>query len=281
MTETVLSSASKEVVIGFEQPFCIIGERINPTGRKQLAAQMATGDYRQVEADALAQVAAGAHMLDVNAGIPLADEPRILAETIRLVQSLVEVPLSIDSSIVAASLANGRTPFSLATFTTRDPLGDEREYAEAVADTVRHPLHEAMREVGRIDPDRSTAARMPRPSGRLFEQESARIASEIAARVGARAIVTGGGGDNVFCSLQSAAPVADRLLAEGPGRGTFETAREIGRFASASLPAVVYMSGPAFSSAVTASLYRSAVSIHSPRERSTTGVRWSSSALEL
>jgi 5-methyltetrahydrofolate--homocysteine methyltransferase len=102
MTETVVSSASKEVVIGFERPFCIIGERINPTGRKLLAAQMALGDYSQVEADALAQVAAGAHMLDVNAGIPLADEPKILAETIQLVQSLTDVPLSIDSSIVAA-----------------------------------------------------------------------------------------------------------------------------------------------------------------------------------
>jgi 5-methyltetrahydrofolate--homocysteine methyltransferase len=102
MTDTVVSSASKEVVIGFERPFVLIGERINPTGRKQLAAQMAVGDYSQVEADAQAQVAAGAHMLDVNAGIPLADEPRILAETIRLVQSLTDVPLSIDSSIVAA-----------------------------------------------------------------------------------------------------------------------------------------------------------------------------------
>ena len=102
MTDTVVSSASKEVVIGFERPFVIIGERINPTGRKQLAAQMAVGDYSQVEADAQAQVAAGAHMLDVNAGIPLADEPRILAETIQLVQSLTDVPLSIDSSIVAA-----------------------------------------------------------------------------------------------------------------------------------------------------------------------------------
>jgi 5-methyltetrahydrofolate--homocysteine methyltransferase len=102
MTDTVVSSATREVVIGFERPFCIIGERINPTGRKQLAAQMAVGDYSQVEADAQAQVAAGAHMLDVNAGIPLADEPRILAETVQLVQSLTDVPLSIDSSIVAA-----------------------------------------------------------------------------------------------------------------------------------------------------------------------------------
>jgi 5-methyltetrahydrofolate--homocysteine methyltransferase len=102
MTDTVVSSATKEVVIGFERPFVIIGERINPTGRKLLAAEMAAGDYSRVKADALAQVEAGAHMLDVNAGIPLADEPRILAETIQLVQSLTDVPLSIDSSIVAA-----------------------------------------------------------------------------------------------------------------------------------------------------------------------------------
>jgi 5-methyltetrahydrofolate--homocysteine methyltransferase len=102
MTDTVISSATKEVVIGFERPFVLIGERINPTGRKLLAAEMAAGDYSRVRADALAQVAAGANMLDVNAGIPLADEPRILAETIQLVQSLTDVPLSIDSSIVDA-----------------------------------------------------------------------------------------------------------------------------------------------------------------------------------
>ncbi|SVD81486.1 uncharacterized protein METZ01_LOCUS434340, partial [marine metagenome] len=97
-----VSSATKEVRIGFDQPFCVIGERINPTGRKILAAEMREGDYGRVEADALAQVAAGAHMLDVNAGIPLADEPAILADCVKLVQSLTDVPLSIDSSIVAA-----------------------------------------------------------------------------------------------------------------------------------------------------------------------------------
>ncbi len=102
MTDTVVSSASKEVVIGFERPFCVIGERINPTGRRALSEEMRRGDYSRVEADAVAQVEAGAHMLDVNAGIPLADEPAILAETVKLVQSLVDVPLSIDSSIVAA-----------------------------------------------------------------------------------------------------------------------------------------------------------------------------------
>ena len=102
MTSTIISSATRELKIGFDQPFVIIGERINPTGRKILAEEMRNGDYSRVERDALAQVAAGARMLDVNAGIPLADEPRILAESIKLVQSVTDVPLSIDSSIVAA-----------------------------------------------------------------------------------------------------------------------------------------------------------------------------------
>jgi 5-methyltetrahydrofolate--homocysteine methyltransferase len=102
MTDTVVSSATREVIIGFERPFVMIGERINPTGRKILAAEMAAGDFSRVESDARAQVAAGAHMLDVNAGIPLADEPAILAQAIQLVQSITDLPLSIDSSIVAA-----------------------------------------------------------------------------------------------------------------------------------------------------------------------------------
>jgi 5-methyltetrahydrofolate--homocysteine methyltransferase len=102
MTKTVISSAKQEITIGFDQPFCVIGERINPTGRKLLAAEMAAGDYSRVESDAIAQVAAGATMLDVNAGIPMADEPQILADSIELVQSVVDVPLAIDSSIVEA-----------------------------------------------------------------------------------------------------------------------------------------------------------------------------------
>src|SRR5574339_920670 len=102
MTETIISSATREVVIGFDRPFVVIGERINPTGRKLLAEEMRAGDFSRVEADALAQVAAGAHVLDVNAGIPLADEPAILARAIQLVQSITDVPLSIDSSIVEA-----------------------------------------------------------------------------------------------------------------------------------------------------------------------------------
>ena len=102
MTETVLSSATREVVLGFDRPFVIIGERINPTGRKLLAEEMKAGDFSRVERDVIAQVEAGAHMLDVNAGIPLADEPAIMAHTIRLVQSLTDLPLSIDSSVIEA-----------------------------------------------------------------------------------------------------------------------------------------------------------------------------------
>lgn len=102
MTTTIISSATKEVRIGFDEPFVIIGERINPTGRKILAEEMKNGDFSRVEADALAQVEAGAQMLDVNAGIPLADEPAILAKAIQLVQSITDVPISIDSSIIEA-----------------------------------------------------------------------------------------------------------------------------------------------------------------------------------
>lgn len=102
MTDTLISSHKKDVIIGFERRFVMIGERINPTGRKLLAEEMARGDYSRVVADAVAQVEAGAQMLDVNAGIPLADEPKILADCIKLVQETVDVPLCIDSSIVAA-----------------------------------------------------------------------------------------------------------------------------------------------------------------------------------
>ena len=101
-TETIVSSSTKEVRIGVDHPFVIIGERINPTGRKLLAEEMKAGNLERVVTDAVAQVEAGAQMLDVNAGVPLADEPGILAESIKLVQSVTEVPLCIDSSIIEA-----------------------------------------------------------------------------------------------------------------------------------------------------------------------------------
>ena len=101
-TETIVSSSTQEIRIGVDHPFVVIGERINPTGRKLLAEEMKAGNLERVEGDAIAQVEAGAQMLDVNAGVPLADEPSILAESIQLVQSVTDVPLCIDSSIIEA-----------------------------------------------------------------------------------------------------------------------------------------------------------------------------------
>jgi 5-methyltetrahydrofolate--homocysteine methyltransferase len=106
MTRTIVASATREVIIGFDQPFCVIGERINPTGRKKLAAEMVEGNFDTVIKDALEQVAAGATMLDVNAGVtsvnPNETEPGLLVQTMEIVQGLVDVPLSIDSSVTAA-----------------------------------------------------------------------------------------------------------------------------------------------------------------------------------
>jgi 5-methyltetrahydrofolate--homocysteine methyltransferase len=99
---TTLRSSSREVVIGPDQPFCIIGERINPTGRKAFAEQLREGDLSQVVTDVEEQVAMGAHMLDVNMGVPLADEADLLARAIRLVQEHSDLPICIDSSVVEA-----------------------------------------------------------------------------------------------------------------------------------------------------------------------------------
>ena len=100
--DTVLRSRSRTVTIGSEQPFCIIGERINPTGRKSFAEQLRGGDLSTVTVDAVAQVEAGADMLDVNAGIPLVDEPELLQSMLRTAQEAVDVPICIDSSVIEA-----------------------------------------------------------------------------------------------------------------------------------------------------------------------------------
>jgi 5-methyltetrahydrofolate--homocysteine methyltransferase len=99
---TVLRSATREIVIGPDQPFCIIGERINPTGRPKFQEQLRSGDLSQVEADVHAQVAGGATMLDINMGVPLTDEAELLARAVKLVQGLTDLPLCIDSSVVEA-----------------------------------------------------------------------------------------------------------------------------------------------------------------------------------
>jgi 5-methyltetrahydrofolate--homocysteine methyltransferase len=100
--DTVLRSASKTITIGAGQPFCIIGERINPTGRKKLAEDLRGGEFGTVEVDARSQVDAGADMLDVNAGIPLVDEAELLAKMLQTVQAAVDVPICIDSSVIEA-----------------------------------------------------------------------------------------------------------------------------------------------------------------------------------
>ena len=99
---TTVSSADKTLTIGSDQPFCIIGERINPTGRKAFQEQLRAGDLSAVEKDVADQIAGGAMMLDVNMGAPLVDEAALLAEAVRLIQRLTDVPLCIDSSVVEA-----------------------------------------------------------------------------------------------------------------------------------------------------------------------------------
>ncbi len=100
--ETILTSKTKTVVISPDRPFVIIGERINPTGRKKLAAEMAALDMSRVRRDALAQVTAGAHMLDVNAGVPAVDEAELLVAAVRAIMEVTDVPLCLDSSVVEA-----------------------------------------------------------------------------------------------------------------------------------------------------------------------------------
>ena len=109
MSVTIIESLSKTVKIGFDEPFCIIGERINPTGRKKLSLELQNEDFSTVEKDALNQVKCGAHILDVNAGVvyndnpdPNITEPPLIKKLINLVQSLTDVPICIDSSVPAA-----------------------------------------------------------------------------------------------------------------------------------------------------------------------------------
>ena len=99
---TILRSASREVVLGHDQPFCVIGERINPTGRKIFQEQLRAGDLSRIHLDVAQQVAGGAMVLDVNMGVPLADEVQLMIEAVNLIQSISDVPLCIDSSVIEA-----------------------------------------------------------------------------------------------------------------------------------------------------------------------------------
>ena len=99
---SILRSASKEVIIGHDVPFVIIGERINPTGRKKFQEQLRSGDLSQIEIDVQQQVEGGADVLDVNMGVPLTDEPDLLSRAIKLVQTKTDLPICIDSSVIEA-----------------------------------------------------------------------------------------------------------------------------------------------------------------------------------
>jgi len=102
LKETVLRSATKEVVIGHDRRFCLIGERINPTGRRIFQEQLRAGDLSAIERDVKAQVEGGADVLDVNMGVPLTDEADLLARAVRMIQGLTDLPICIDSSVVEA-----------------------------------------------------------------------------------------------------------------------------------------------------------------------------------
>lgn len=141
----------------------------------------------------------------------------------------------LDSSLVAACLSRQRTPFQGLNLVTHDPNGDERRHAARVGAVLGMPLTTAMRDVSKIDVHHSAARHLPRPSIRCFFQESLRLARATATQADAGAIFNGSGGDNVFCSLQSGAPAADRLLAEGFGKGFLQSAYAMSEFAPASL----------------------------------------------
>lgn len=151
---------------------------------------------------------------------------------------LLKLSGGLDSSIVFACLRNSARPFTALTLVTHDPSGDERAHAGAVARSCGVRLVERYRDPSRVALERSAAACLPRPTARSFTQETARIAAEVACETGSEAIFDGGGGDNIFCSLQSARPAADCLMSEA-GRGFFwRTAESIAQLAQTSLWAV-------------------------------------------
>jgi asparagine synthase (glutamine-hydrolysing) len=148
---------------------------------------------------------------------------------------LLKLSGGLDSSIVAACLSAAGADFTALNLVTVDPSGDEREHARAVARSLGVELTESMREVAGVTLERSASARLPRPSAHSFTQESARLAAAAAERVGASVLFDGGGGDNIFCSLQSARPVADCLLGPGAEGQFWNCARTIARLTQASV----------------------------------------------
>lgn len=152
----------------------------------------------------------------------------------------VEKPLlllsgGLDSSILATSLSRSGRPFSALTFTTVEPSGDERSYARAVAEALRFDLIEAERRLENVDVARSDSAELPRPVRRSFLQDSRKLIEATARAHGTDLVLEGGGGDNVFCSLQSATPIADRLYAGQGLRAACASARDIAELTEATV----------------------------------------------
>jgi asparagine synthase (glutamine-hydrolysing) len=145
----------------------------------------------------------------------------------------------LDSSILACSLYQAKSTVTALNFVTEDPSGDERIYAQLVASAVGIDYVEAERNIANVDPCRSDAAGLPRPSVRSFMQDSRRAMEAAAAQIGADAILEGGGGDNVFCSLQSVAPLADRIRSGGSLREIMASARDIAILSDATLSTVL------------------------------------------
>lgn len=141
----------------------------------------------------------------------------------------------LDSSIVAACLARGDTPISCLTLATQDAGGDERLYARDLATHLGIPLHEDFEDLGLVDLGRSDASHLPRPLARAFAQSGDHLNLRLAARVGADAFFSGAGGDNIFCYLPSAAPIADRLLVHGASAGVVKTIRDVSRLTDSSI----------------------------------------------
>jgi asparagine synthase (glutamine-hydrolysing) len=154
---------------------------------------------------------------------------------------LLSISGGLDSSIVAHCLAHAGTAFSSFNLVTEDPVGDERDYARTMCATVGSELFEIFRDAGRVDLRRSNASHLPRPIARSFAQEMDRISVDLAHETGATAFFGGGGGDSLFCYLQSAAPSADRLLVEGLGLGAIKTIRSMSIQAECSFLTVAAM----------------------------------------
>ncbi len=152
LLETTLRSATAEVVLGHQRRFCLIGERINPTGRRIFQEQLRAGDLSAIERDVIAQVEGGADVLDVNMGVPLTDEPELLAKAIKLVQSLTDKPICIDSSVVEA-LEAGLAAYEGRALVNSDHRRGRPHGADPPAGQEVRRRHHRLAERRRRDPD--------------------------------------------------------------------------------------------------------------------------------